>query len=308
MNVLVLGGTNFIGRVIVEHLRAANMVTVLNRGTRPIWDSPIRQLTADRDSATSVAEALSDSYDAVVDVSATELRHIDTTAPVLRDLGVQRYIFISSGSVYDSRAVPSPFREDATAVGGDPVWGPYGAAKAACERRLRELAFAELSVLRPPYVYGPHNSEQREQFLWARLLEGRPIYVPGDGTTRIQFCPVGYLADVVRYAVEGALPTGTFNVAEDQAYTLDAYVAILGEVARMHPHVVHVSNESVPAREYFPFRRYDLVLSTQALRAACSVRPVDLRDGLQSTLNWLRTYGAITYAPTERERQWSATR
>lgn len=110
MRILVLGGTNFIGRHIVETLRGSEDVTVLNRGTQSVPGDDVVQLTADRTAPASVAEVLTIGFDAVVDVSGTEPEHIASTAPVLRALGVSRYTFISSGSVYDSRTTKAPFR------------------------------------------------------------------------------------------------------------------------------------------------------------------------------------------------------
>jgi nucleoside-diphosphate-sugar epimerase len=297
MRILVLGGTQFVGRAIVDRLLAGHEVTVLNRGTHPLWDSRISQVVADRTQPQSVAAALTERYDAVVDVSATEPAHVSNVLPAVGDV---RYVFISSAAVYDrSRAAP-PFREEDPA-GGDAIWGSYGVDKAACETVLRDALPDRLTILRPPYVYGPHNIEQREQFLWARMLSGQPIFVPGDGSTRIQFCLARALADVVAIACADGISAGAYNVGEARSYSFNEYLDVLSEICGAAPRLVHVTDNSVPAREYFPFRRADLVLDVGKLGGLAEV---PLRSGLATTLDWFQRAGEIVDEPTEREKAW----
>jgi nucleoside-diphosphate-sugar epimerase len=308
VDVLVLGGTNFIGRHIVQVLLERHTVALLNRGTNPLRPSRVTQLTADRTDPASIRAAVRSGFDVVVDVSGTDPRHITSTAPILRERGVGRYVFVSSGAVYDSSTARQPFPESAPAR-GDAVWGPYGTAKADCEALLRGYGFAELVILRPPYVYGPGNNEQREQFLWARMLAGQPIFVPGDGSIRIQFCPVSYLANVIARAVAGKVAAGTYNVGESAAYSLDEYIDVLAVAAGVSsPETRHVEDDAIPAREYFPFRNYSLVLDTRAGREAGLAAPVGLGVGLAETFAWFRANTDLAYEPTARELALIASR
>ncbi|MFJ8787504.1 NAD-dependent epimerase/dehydratase family protein [Streptomyces sp. NPDC102476] len=306
MRILVLGGTNFIGRHIVETLADSADVTILNRGTQNVPRDGVTRLTADRTDPDSIAHVLTHGFDAVVDVSGTEPEHITTTAPLLRALGVSRYTFISSGSVYDSRTTQAPFAETST-ITGDPVWGEYGRAKVECERLLRDCGFEELTVLRPPYVYGPGNSEPREQFLWSRLLRGKPIFVPGDGSTTIQFCHVSYLAEVVSAACRGLLKPDVYNVGDDSGISFDAYLANLARAAGVPVSgVSHVLDPTILAREYFPFRNYSMVLQTSKIAAAARmVAGIPLETGLATTFDWFREHDPLAYDPTPRERELS---
>ena len=301
MNVLVLGGTNFIGRHIVRLLLGDHAVAVLNRGTNAVHGSKVQRIIADRTDPESVRSASLGRFDAVVDVSGTEPRHIKSTVPFLQDPRSTRYVFISSGAVYDGQTVPRPFREDAP-ITGDAAWGPYGTAKAECENLLRGCDFEQLVILRPPYVYGPDNNEQREQFLWARMLADRPIFVPGDGRTQIQFCPVAYLAKVVAAAVVGKISDGVYNVAESRAYTMNEYIGVLADAAGIGTaKICHVSDDNISARSYFPFRNYNFVLDTSAVRDATPIRPDGLATGLSKAYVWFRENTDLAYEPTEQE-------
>jgi 2'-hydroxyisoflavone reductase len=241
-------------------------------------------------------------FDAVVDVSATEEVHVRGLLDAWGGALPQRYVLISSAAVY-SPSGPQPRVEDGPAD-GDPVWGGYGEEKAACERILRDRGLAELTVLRPPYIYGPGNNEEREQWLWARLAAGSPIFVPGEGQARIQFCHVRFLATVVAAAVGGALPAGTYNVGEDRSYTFDEYLGVLGVASASTPVLVHVGETDVKARSYFPFRDIDLVLDTTRLCERGFEHRPSLSDGLAETWNWFSQHGLPPDEPTEQEREW----
>lgn len=303
MKVLVLGGTNFIGRHIVDALAGRHDVSVLNRGSRSPEDPRITHLVMDRTDSAAVRAGIRGPFDAVVDVSATEPAHVLGTATALRDSGVRRYLLLSSGAVYDSRVTPRPFREDAT-PSGDPVWGPYGVAKGACESAVEDAGFDEVFALRPPYVYGPGNNEPREQFLWARMIARRPILVPGKGTTKIQFCPVEYLATTVQAAIAGQFPPGVYNVAEVRPYSFNEYIDVLAEAAGVSAvDVRHIEDSAIPAREFFPFRNYDMVLNVAKLASHITDPPAGLSEGLRRTFTWFRDNTALPYEPTPRELQ-----
>ena len=303
MRILVLGGTRFIGRTIVDTLLPEHEVSVLNRGTQPLWDERITQLTADRGVPAQVAAALTADYDAIVDVSAIDPDHVSAVIDALAGRPAVPYVFIGSSAVYDRSAVAPPFSEDDPAD-GDLYWGSYSTDKAACERLLRAAFGDLLTVLRPPYVYGPLNTEQREQFLWARMLAGQPIYVPGDGGTAIQFNHVRALADIVEAACTGAMPTGVYNVGEPRAYTFSEYLHILGQVAGVTPRVEFVRDETVPSRAYFPFRDIEVTLQVDRIERTGAQPAIALPAGLAETFRWFSEFRGFPDEPTEQELAW----
>ena len=305
MNVLVLGGTKFIGRAIVEALLGSHDVAVLNRGTQPLWDTRVTQLRADRNDPAAVIAALTVSYDAIIDVSGTHPDHITNLLGARPASNAARYVFISSAGVYDRTEVSPPFSEGDPAT-GDSIWGGYGKAKAESEELLRGAWGRRLTILRPPYVYGPHNYEQREQFLWARMLARQPLFIPGEGDTRIQFCHVNDLAQAVLAAVDGDLPPDTYNVAEPATYSFAEYVSILSEIVGAPAHTVPVHDQDVPARAYFPFRQADLTLNVQRLSSSLNHRPVPLSAGMQETYEWFKAFGSFDAEPTTQEAIWRA--
>jgi 2'-hydroxyisoflavone reductase len=298
----------FIGRSIAEQLAQDHAVTVLNRGSTPPPAGVVYHARADRTDATAVRAALAGlgPFDVVVDVSATEAAHVQGLLAGLGPALPPAYVLISSAAVYSPRA-PFPRQEDAETA-GDPVWGGYGEEKANCERLLREAGIAALTFLRPPYVYGPGNNEDRERWLWSRMVNGRPIYVPSKNGSRIQFCHVSFLSSVVAAAVAARIPADTYNVGEDRAYTFDEYLSVLADTCGHRPQVVHTGDTDAPARRYFPFRDIDLVLEITRLRAADVEPGPELRTGLAETWAWISAVGVPAYEPTSQEAMWSSGR
>lgn len=284
MRTLVLGGTLFIGRALVDALLADHHdVTVLNRGTQPLWDQRIGQLIADRTIPEQVRVAIGavPPFDAVLDVSATEPRHLSGVLDAVP--ATTRYVHIGSAAVYELARARPPFRETDPS-GGDGIWGRYAHDKAACEVILRRT-YERLTVFRPPYVYGPRNTGGRELELWDRMLAGEPIGIPGEGRTRIQFCHTDALAAVALAAATGDLAPGTYNVGESRSYSFADYVGILGAVAGCEVRLEHV-DPAVPAQQYFPFQDVDATLDVSALLATGTLPDIGLRDGLSATFEW----------------------
>jgi 2'-hydroxyisoflavone reductase len=136
------------------------------------------------------------------------------------------------------------------------------------------------------------------------MAAGSPIFVPGKGEARIQFCHVGFLATVVAAALNGALPAGTYNVGEDRAYTFDEYLDALAVASASTPVLLHVGETDVKARSYFPFRDMDLVLDTTRLRERGFEHRPSLSAGLAETWKWFSQHGLPPDEPTEQEREW----
>ena len=180
MRLLVLGGTSFVGRHLVQAaLDDGHAVTVFHRGrTNPDLFSQVERRLGDR--STGNLEALRDGgWDATVDVSAYVPRHVEQALAAL-DGREGHYVLVSSISAYDpavatthesspTYAEPDPATEQVTAQS-------YGPLKAACERQaIRSLAPQSPAIVRPTFVAGPHDPTDRFTY-WARVVsEGGPV-------------------------------------------------------------------------------------------------------------------------------------
>ncbi len=158
MRVLVLGGTRFLGRALVDAtLEQGHEPTLFNRGqTAPELFPEVEKLRGDRSADLSALEGRE--WDAVLDVAAYMPNDVRRTVEALRG-NVGRYVFVSSISVYADQSVPpvegAAVEELAPDQEADEDPGLYGARKAACERIVQEAFRDAALVVRPGLIVGP---------------------------------------------------------------------------------------------------------------------------------------------------------
>src|SRR3954452_24886240 len=160
MRILVLGGTQFLGRHTVDAaLARGHDVTLFNRGrTRPELFPEVERLRGDRDGHLDALRGLS--VDAVVDTSGYVPRIVAETIDALGEVG--HYTFVSSISVYADLSMP-PTPDSPLAELDEPTeeWREaYGALKADCEDAVRER-FARAFIPRPGLIVGPWDPTGR---------------------------------------------------------------------------------------------------------------------------------------------------
>lgn len=261
MDVLVVGGTRFVGYQLVWRLLAGgHRVTILNRGTRPDpFGDAVERLRADRTTAAFDAAVSGRRFDAVVDFAVYTAQDAHGAVRALRDR-TKHYVFISTGQVYLVRQdcpVPSreadfagPLQPQPTAAVDLENWR-YGIDKRAAEdvfaAAFVERAFPYTS-LRLPMVNGERDHYRRlESYLW-RLLDGGPILLP-DGTdppTRHV-----YSGAVVRCIAnllgQEATHGQSYNLAQDETVPLTTLVTTLAEVIGARPDFVSVAAPALRA-------------------------------------------------------------
>ncbi len=249
--VLVIGGTLFIGRALVDQLlELGDEVVIMHRGKGTPFGERVAEIRCDRNDVAAVRAALDGTrfdvvYDNVYDWERGTTADQVAAAATAASQGLRRYVFTSSvaayppGGEYDEQAplVPSDYPN------------VYGAQKADSERALFELHRRQgvpVTTLRPAFIYGPHNPFPREAFFWDRLRAGRPIIVPEDGSRTMQWV---HVRDVARAAVLAA----TRDIAVGRAYNLAGYppitqiefVELLARIADREAHVVHIPRDQI---------------------------------------------------------------
>ena len=214
MKLLVLGGTQFVGRAVVEAaLAGGHEVTLFHRGrTNPKLFPQAEHVLGDRDGGLDTLAG--GTWDACVDVSGYVPRVVRASTELLHD-AVDRYVFVSSISAYTELRVPSDetaplaFLEDETT---ESIEEAYGGLKALCERVVAEV-YGDRSVLaRPTFVVGPHDHTGRFTWWVHRGARGGTVLVPEGSAWRIQIVDVRDLARfLVRAAADPSL-SGAYNV------------------------------------------------------------------------------------------------
>ena len=234
MDILVLGGTSFVGRGIVECLlERGHRPALFNRGRTGTDLFPeVERLVGDRDSGDYAALA-GRSWDAVVDVTGYVPRHVAEAAAAL-DHRVGRYVFLSTGLVYDRSAASRVITEASPRL---PPWrgseivddDTYGPLKVACEDDLLARFGHRASFVRPGWVAGPHDRSGGFTYWVRRGARGGRMAVPERLDQPMQVIDVRDLACLVVLLIEKDLP-GAYNaVGPWPAVTLGELIGACGD-------------------------------------------------------------------------------
>ncbi len=213
MRILVLGGTQFVGRAFVEAaLAAGDEPTLFHRGrTNPGIFPEVEHVIGDRDGGLDVLGGRT--WDACVDVSGYVPRLVGDAATALHDR-VERYVLVSTISVYDGLAVPrdengplKTLEDEATEdIGGD----TYGGLKVLCERVVTEVYGERGTIVRPGYVIGPYDHTGRFPWWAHRAARGGEMIVPATLARAFQAIDTRDLAEFLLLRARSPL-TGIFN-------------------------------------------------------------------------------------------------
>ena len=316
MKLLVLGGTRFLGRALVEAAVArAHDVTLFNRGqTNPDLFPEVEKIRGDR--TVDLSALGGREWDAVVDVATFLPRVVQLAVDALGDR-VGRYVYVSSISAYADLSTP-PVEDAPVAELDDPQSESpedYGPLKAACERVVADAYPDAALVVRPGLIVGPHDPTDRFTYWPRRIAEGGRALAPAPPDAPVQFIDVRDLAAWIVEATERGL-SGVYN-ATGEPTTFGAVIDACLRVAGGGAEVVWVPSERLVAEgvgewmelplwiaspEYAGMQRASVA---RALAAGLRLRPIG--DTVRDTLAWDREReipraDGVGLAP-ERERE-----
>jgi 2'-hydroxyisoflavone reductase len=197
MRILVLGGTRFLGRAIVDAaLGRGDTVTLFNRGrTNPGLFPGVETVIGDRTADLSPLEGRE--WDAVIDVACYEPDVARLSAKAFAERA-GRYVFVSTVSVYASQRTREAQLEDAPVgelrEGMTTLEQTYGPKKAICEAIVRDAYGERALIARPGLIVGPHDPTDRFAYWPRRIARGGRVLAPGDPADLTQFIDVRDLA------------------------------------------------------------------------------------------------------------------
>ena len=301
MRILVLGGTRFIGRAIVEDLVGeGHEVTVVHRGETEPPDLPtVPHHHVDRHDPTGMREAV-DGFrpDALVDTRALTAADADAVLAVVPD-GL-RLAVLSSVDVYrafgsverEVETDPLPIDERSPVRGEDHRY-PYRGQRADLhdyEKLDVEPRYLDRGgvVFRLPMVYGEHDYQRREEFILRRVRAGRrriPV-----GACSWLFCR-GYVRDMatgVRLALEsGAADGEILNLAEATTWSMGLWAKHILDAAGWDAELVQVPDPAVPddLEETRTIRQH-LLVSSQRARELLGWVHSDPAEAVRRSVRW----------------------
>ncbi|HVL38681.1 MAG TPA: NAD-dependent epimerase/dehydratase family protein [Fimbriimonadaceae bacterium] len=304
MNILVLGGTVFVGRAIVaEALKRGHGVTLFHRGQRGADLFPgVERVLGDRDGDLSQLQARS--WDAVIDTCGYHPRVVRHSAEALRN-NAGKYLFISTISVYADDA-PAPLTEESKldqfdhepqdeAINGD-TYGPF---KVQCEEVVRDVYQDRAQIVRPGLVIGPFDPTDRFTYWPVRMAGQAEVLVPAELDQPSQWIDTRDLANLTLNVLEKEEALVVNASGPEHTITLGQTLERIREVANPGCRFVQPEQEFLDEHGVEPWKDLPLAFPAgdsgasgmvsieRALGHGLSLRP--LEDTVRDLMYWWET-------------------
>lgn len=307
MHILIIGGTRFLGRHLVDSaLVRGHQVTLFNRGkSNPALYPDLETVIGDREH--DLSALFGRRFDAVIDTCGYFPRLVRLSAQALRG-SAGAYVFISSISVYADFSQPGITEDSPLAVlpaDTDPAVEEitsetYGPLKALCEQAVQDAFGERAIIIRPGLIVGPHDPTDRFTYWPFRVAGGGDILAPEGPHVPVQIIDARDLADFTLHLIETGA-AGVFNATgPDTSLTfggmLEVCKQISGSDAVFHwasPRFLEENNVApwsdlpvwVPdSPENAGFSKVSIA---KALAAGLTFRP--LGETVRDTLTWAAT-------------------
>src|SRR6266508_2089036 len=307
MRILIIGGTRFLGRHLVEAaLARRHEVTLFNRGkSNPDLFPQLETILGDREKdMDKLQERI---WDTVIDVAGYVPRIVRLAAEVLEP-NVSRYVFISSISVYeDFRKVSIDESYSLAKMPEEPVDEnspeTYEARKVLCEQIVQETYGERSLIVRPGLIVGPHDPTDRFTYWPVRVARGGDILAPDRPDAPIQIIDARDLTDFIVELVQQSV-SGIFNATgPDYGLTMGTMLETCKQVSGSEANFKWAPVEFLEQNNVSPwsdmptwipdqgdgagFARVDV---SKAMNAGLVFSP--LKDTIRDTLEWVRTSSA----------------
>jgi 2'-hydroxyisoflavone reductase len=307
LDILVLGGTGFIGPYLVRYAVArGHRVTTFTRG-RHTADLPESVIHLEGDRNGKLESLVGKHWDAVVDDSANTADWVRQSTTLLKN-SVKRYLFTSSTGVYYpylSRGVDESVPVHYDVQNPKDPSETFGVAKAQGERFVLDTFGDRGLVVRPTYIVGPNDPSDRFPYWPVRLSRGGEVLAPGKRDDPAQFIDVRDLAEFMVRLLEHN-ESGVFNAVGPAApitareFYEAARSALKADVEFTYVDdydflAAHKIEEAIP---WAMLRGNDdgmmSIKNGRAIKAGLTFRPLD--ETLRDTLAWWPTVPEVRRA------------
>src|SRR6266850_5009366 len=312
LRILILGGTGFTGPHQVRYaLSRGHKVTVFNRGkTHPgELAKEAEQLIGDRNGQLDALKGRT--WDVVIDIPTTLPVWVRDAAQVLKG-NVERYVFISTISVYSDNSKPGMDETGSLAkyTGEDPMketvqtlrasnLGLYAPLKVLSEREAEKWFPGKTLIIRPGLIVGPGDESDRFTYWPVRVARGGEVLAPGTPKDTVQFIDARDLAEwTIRMAEQET--TGIFNATgPDKKLTMGRMLDEIKTATQSDAHFTWVEADFLTAQKVHPWSDmpvwvaprgeetgFKQISNKKAISKGLTFRAVG--DSAQATLTWFR--------------------
>src|SRR5215204_420535 len=334
MKILIIGGTKFLGRHLIDAALTNNHeVTLFNRGRKYSEDAleTVEQIHGDRHSDLELLAGRS--FDVSIDTCGYLPQSVAASAGFLRDT-VAQYIFISSIAAYacfretnaDETAAPlaelsEEQRErfekiDPQGELNGPVLGDmYGALKVLCEQAAENTMPNRTLLVRPGLIVGEYDWTDRFTYWVMRVARGGEVLAPGTSDRFIQFIDA---RDLARWTIKMAEAgeNGIFNATgKPFDLTFGSFLNEIKSAAGSNARFTWVTEDFLTRENVAPWSEMPLYMPEsdadlqgflaanvdRAIGKGLEFRP--LKDTILDTLNWRRSVADELKAGISAERE-----
>jgi 2'-hydroxyisoflavone reductase len=307
MNILIIGGTRFLGRHLVDSaLARGHQITMFNRGkSNPDLYSDLETIHGDR--AEDLSALTTRRFDSVIDTCGYFPRIVRHSAHALKD-SADQYVFISSISAYADFShigiteeyplakMPEGMPDTVEEITGE----TYGPLKVLCEQTAAEEFAGRALIIRPGLIVGPHDPTDRFTYWPFRVAGGGDVIAPEKPEVPVQIIDGRDLAEFTIKLIE-AKATGAYNATgPDYELTLGAMLESCRRVsssdATFHwASVDFLTANKVEAWSDMPVwvpdneenAGFSRVIISKAIAAGLTFRSID--DTVRDTIAWAAT-------------------
>jgi len=256
MKVLFIGGTGIISTACTALAAQRGMdLTLVTRGQKLAQQLPrgVRSLVADVNDLALAQKLEGQSFDVVVDWIAYAPADIERDLKLFRGR-TRQFVFISSTSAYQKP--PAHYLLTEATPLANPYW-EYARNKIACEERLMQAYRDEgfpVTIVRPSLTYGETsiplvlNSWQKPYTAVDRMLRGKQMLVPGDGTSLwVVTHNTDFAKGLVGLLGQQQAAGEAFHITSDEVLSWNQLFRIVGAAVGVEPKLVHIASDSIAA-------------------------------------------------------------
>ena len=304
MNLLIIGGTRFLGRHLADSvLGRGHSLTLFNRGkSNPDLFPELETIQGDREH--DIAKLSGRAWDAVIDTCGYVPRIVRLSAAGLEQ-NVGRYVFISSISVFanfskagmdESDPVGKLEDESVEEITGE----TYGPLKALCEKTVQDIYAERALIVRPGLIVGPNDPTDRFTYWPVRVARGGDVLAPEKPEVPVQIVDVRDLAEFIIKLIEEKA-SGIHNATgPDYELTFGEMLETCKQVSDSDANIRWAGVEFLNQNNVAPwsdipvwvpdtaedagFSRFDV---SKAIGAGLHFRP--LPETVRDTLHWANT-------------------
>jgi nucleoside-diphosphate-sugar epimerase len=321
MDVLMIGGTRFFGKRIVERLlEAGHEVTLYTRGNSrpPFWDQ-VGHILGDRTDHADFKRKLDGrSFDVVVDNFGYSSSDVAAALECPAVRRCRHYIFTSSAIVYLSGSLTMPLEENDVDFDVDEfdsssgrfigrlsqiahTMGDYALEKLRSERLLFDQQEVPFTIFRPPAVIGPGDHHQRGYFYIQRILDGGPLLLSNGAMRPLQNIYCDDVARAYLLAIEGKARQHAYNIAGREILPARRWLELAAQALSKPSEFVSVGGDlleqGLPGYlEPWEFDFY-LLLDTCRVKYELGYESTPLEEWWPDTVRWYRDQGGLPPSP-----------